>query len=1014
MKPILLEINAFGPYAGCEVVDFRRLGERSLFLICGPTGAGKTTILDAICYALYGKTSGNMRSGAHMRSEYATAAQKTSVTFTFSLGPRRYRVSRSPEQTVLRKDKKGLRQAVAEAELCEVDDDGKELAYHVSKNVTAEAERLLGFDVDQFRQVVLLPQGDFRKLLLASSADRQQIMQTLFHTQQYARLEGKIEERHREIAQRNREENDRRNRILTALEVADEAQLAVVIRENEETLAALKQESEHAERERAEFQQTFNQARQLADLWQSLTQSKAKMAALAAQQETMAERKRHIDRLHGARLLAEPCKHVDELARLGGETRKKLDAAAAALERAEGEGRRLTEEKEALEAKKDAYKARENKITELHRLKEKVAVLHSLRQVWEEKEKRSGAAEKALADVLANKERHSRDLAALRQEGGALREAAASLAKAANDVERMRERVDIEGRLLKSVTEAAAMEKKLAEAQGRKKEAEAKARQDKLDYDAVRQLFLRGQAALLAQTLEEGVPCPVCGAVEHLQPALQPPDLPREDDVEKRRLAAEKSAADYRKWDVVCAQLQTAGEEKRNNLAVQRQLYPADGTLAVWRTRLSEAEQSVKMWEKKEARRRDVEGLTGSAEDALKRCEQMENEARDVMLHCRQEAVAAAAGLQHAVEEVPAAYRAQEQLDRELRQLQRDVDSYQEALRQTAEKALQAERAVATYGAEKRQYAEQVEAYREQYKTAFDELKQQAAAAGFADIGECRLLQAELPCLEEEEKQYTEYLRNVAQIQGQISQHEAAIDSRPQPDMAALNAAGKEKYDRCQQLTAAVATATANKAGLLKNDAELRHIARQQAHLQEQYKTVGALYELIRGDKTGVNFERYVLGALLDEVLMAANARLQLMSRSRYSLQRSRTWDDRRVQKIGLDIAVFDQYTGYVRPANTLSGGETFFASLSLALGLADVVQAYSGGIRLDTMFIDEGFGTLDSETLDFALKVLVQLKQGGRLVGIISHVPELRDRIDTQLIVDKTDRGSTVRFALP
>ena len=160
-----------------------------------------------------------------------------------------------------------------------------------------------------------------------------------------------------------------------------------------------------------------------------------------------------------------------------------------------------------------------------------------------------------------------------------------------------------------------------------------------------------------------------------------------------------------------------------------------------------------------------------------------------------------------------------------------------------------------------------------------------------------------------------------------------------------------------------------------------------------------------------INFERYVLGALLDDVLAAANERLQSMSRQRYTLQRSQSWDDKRVKQIGLDIEVYDNYTGYARPANTLSGGETFLSSLSLALGLADVVQAYSGGIHLDAIFIDEGFGTLDSETLDYALKTLASLRSGGRLVGIISHVPELKERIDARLAIHKTDRGSTSSF---
>ena len=186
MIPLRLVMNAFGPYAGQEVIDFRDLGDRKLFLIYGPTGAGKTTVLDAMCYALYGDTSGDLRSGAHMRSEYASPKDKTYVDFSFAIGTKRYRIERSPEQEIAKKRGTGLKKEGAKAALYAIDDHDEDTAVIATKNVTAEIIRLLGFKSEQFRQVVLLPQGDFRKLLLANSSERQQIMQTLFHTQRYA------------------------------------------------------------------------------------------------------------------------------------------------------------------------------------------------------------------------------------------------------------------------------------------------------------------------------------------------------------------------------------------------------------------------------------------------------------------------------------------------------------------------------------------------------------------------------------------------------------------------------------------------------------------------------------------------------------------------------------------------------------------------------------------------------------------------------------------------------------
>lgn len=290
-------------------------------------------------------------------------------------------------------------------------------------------------------------------------------------------------------------------------------------------------------------------------------------------------------------------------------------------------------------------------------------------------------------------------------------------------------------------------------------------------------------------------------------------------------------------------------------------------------------------------------------------------------------------------------------------------------------------------------------------------LRDRVLAAGFESVKACRAMQAAVPQIPELEESVRHYDQQVQQVQGQLDQEEAAIGTQERPDVAAARAAldGAEKAS--QALVEAKGSLTARYQRWQQEKEALAALQQEGQDLTEAYKTVGAVYELIAGKQTGINFERYVLGALLDEVLAAANGRLQGMSRQRYSLQRSQSWDDKRVKQIGLDIEVYDNYTGYARPANTLSGGETFLASLSLALGLADVVQTYSGGIHLDTMFIDEGFGTLDGETLDYALKTLASLRSGGRLVGIISHVPELKERIDARLAVHKTDRGSTSSF---
>ena len=343
--------------------------------------------------------------------------------------------------------------------------------------------------------------------------------------------------------------------------------------------------------------------------------------------------------------------------------------------------------------------------------------------------------------------------------------------------------------------------------------------------------------------------------------------------------------------------------------------------------------------------------------------------------------------------------------------LNRAIRVYEKDLQHCRDAVVAGERQAAKQQQEAQNWQHQVEVLRDRFSQGVQALRDRVLAAGFESVKACRAMQAAVPQIPELEESVRHYDQQIQQVQGQLAQEEAAIGTQERPDVAAARAAldGAEKAS--QALVEAKGSLTARYQRWQQEKEALAALQQEGQDLTEAYKTVGAVYELIAGKQTGINFERYVLGALLDEVLAAANGRLQGMSRQRYSLQRSQSWDDKRVKQIGLDIEVYDNYTGYARPANTLSGGETFLASLSLALGLADVVQAYSGGIHLDTMFIDEGFGTLDGETLDYALKTLASLRSGGRLVGIISHVPELKERIDARLAVHKTDRGSTSSF---
>lgn len=832
MIPIYLEMKAFGPYAGQEIVDFRELGDHKLFLIYGPTGSGKTTILDAMCYALYGSTSGDSRTGAHMRSEYASPQEATAVSFRFAIGRKYYRIDRSPEQEIAKKRGTGLKKAAAHAALYETDEDGAQEQLVAAKNVTAAVERLLGFKADQFRQVVLLPQGDFRKLLLAGSSERQQIMQTLFHTQRYARLQELAKARHDTLAGQYEQVRQRREQCLADLGIASEEELPDKEKAWQDKSAAVDAQWHEAETRRQTCQSAFQAAQTLENHWILREQKRREAAQLQDQAGRFQEKRDTIAILRQAEILAEPCRHLDDLEKEGKEAHKAAEKACRLAEKAEKDLAEAQRQLAALSARESGYKAACEERVQLTGLQEKAGSYRDYCLEEERCRKAAGEAERRWDQVRQKKEAEKQALDKAQEAVAGLAEQAVAAEQAKARWQALSDRLQREG-------QAASLEEQLKEAgkqwqhsQNFLEKAAAKARDERVAYESVRALFLQAQAAVLASELEEGKPCPVCGSAAHPMPAVRPDSLPERRDVEQHQKRADASEAKRQQWEVTAKADETRHQALKEQYDALRRQYPQDGTLADWQ---------------------------GKAEQARKAME----------------------GLQQ--------------------QLQ-----------------------------------------------AGEALKK-AVAAG----------QARLSRWEKEE--------------------EAARTAAEQARTLAAKAAETK--------------------------------ARLEADLPEAYKTVGAVYELIAGKQTGINFERYVLGALLDEVLAAANGRLQGMSRQRYSLQRSRSWDDKRVKQIGLDIEVYDNYTGYARPANTLSGGETFLASLSLALGLADVVQAYSGGIHLDTMFIDEGFGTLDGETLDYALKTLASLRSGGRLVGIISHVPELKERIDARLAVHKTDRGSTSSF---
>lgn len=879
MRPERLRLSAFGPYAGQEDLDFSALGNHTLFLICGPTGAGKSTILDAMCYALYGKTSGAVRSGEDLRSNYVGYDRKTYVEFDFAIGNRHYRIYRSPTQLLERQ--KGDRSKPVEhkgkADFYEIDEEGREKAHITSKGVDSAVEKLLGVGLEQFRQIILLPQGDFRKLLLADSSDRQKIMEQLFQTGIYLAFEKKLQEETQKLKTEYSRGELQRTTLLETCRSESEEELEKQAEINEKVLKEKETEFMQADKEQQVFLRAYDEANVLHGAFLRLETAETALKRMEEKRKEKEELRGHIKMIRAAQSVTKEWSEAVNAKKQQRTAAETLEKAAADLPVKE-------------KAKAEAEQALALFEKEKPKQKERIEMKGKLEQY--RNPSRSYGTAKREAERLAG-------IYAVKQK----------------EAERLREQVSA---------------------------AEKKAAEDKKNWLCRNRIFMEGQAFVLAEKLTDGQPCPVCGSLSHPAPAAAGEDRITEKDVKD----------------------------------AERQMHLSD-----------DAEKKIRH----EAEAYQAKELATAKESADK----------------------AITVLSELEKNLPAAYRDSLALEKEIKDLETRISSFEKSLEQAEEKRKNAETIYQALKEQKELLEKQAGEFLKVSEEKNRILKIKVAETGFTDWFECSQYMKEVPQLEAYENDLKIYDQSVHAEEEKIKGEKEKTAGKTKPDMNDWNEKRMKLLENMKQFAAE----KAEKETELKKQKEtlkkLYQLKETQKEISEKYSLVAHLWEIAQGKETGINLERFVLGALLDAVTEKANLRLMEMSGNRYELLRKRGERSDGRKKAGLDLEVFDGNTGRARPAATLSGGETFLASLSLALGLADVVQEYAGGVHLDAMFIDEGFGSLDSESLDLAMKTLQELKGQNRLIGLISHVGGLEERIPAKLRVTKTQTGSTAAFEM-
>lgn len=1020
MRPLKLRMTGFGPYAGTQAIDFTELGDRTLFLIHGPTGSGKTTILDAICFALYGDTSGAERDGKQMRSHHAAPEVMTEVVFDFALGQDVYRVRRVPEQERPKQRGEGTTVQPPVATLWKRtglnsdDDEGDVLASKATK-VTEEIEKLLGFKSAEFRQVVMLPQGQFRRMLNAESRERQAILETLFHTELYRHIEEALKQSATDTKKEVEQFRGQREWILQAAEAGSREELGERLVSHREELKRVAEDVAGAGVAVQKAQESLARAQKVKEQLEEKKQAGIALARLQSMLPGMEVRKGELTRARLALSLKDIAdamkarkKEAAEAARLVVERERELEQARKYEREAV---RRL-----AIENSKEAEReAARRHLTRLEELSEKVVLLGTAR-------KEVAAAVEQVKSIRNEQEKARKSLDCIQKQLAKQQEVYLQAVEQSAQHTLLEHRYQEAKQALERGQRLRTWRQALNDIQKAHLTALQKEQKAVSNYMAAREKYvnlekawIRGHAAILAAGLTRGIPCPVCGSLEHPMPARREKGAPSEaeldtarqemDKAEKIRdkaredlniLTREKAALETRiqgleeelgeKAVLNLAGLETAAQEAK--LA-----WMQAGQAAVRVPRLFEEIQKLKANEKRV--RENLEKL----DLALQKAQGMLGGARALM-HERESTV-------------PKEFRDQGVLKKaqdEARQNLRQLLSSLEEVRKIAEDAAQKLAAAETGVNAARQDLVTAEQRAEHEEQLF---KSRLQSAGFSDEAEYEAARQEPNEIEIMEKEITEFEQRLHAAQDRYERAVKAAEGLSEPDLDLLVQELKQaqdNYKRIQKHEFELQSIIKTEKDWLQ---KLVYIDKTLQKLETRYATIGYLAEVANGrNKYGINLQRFVLGALLDDVTIAATERLRLMSRGRYHLRRTLDRSHARAAG-GLELEVFDTYTGLERGVATLSGGESFLASLSLALGLADVVESYAGGIHLETIFVDEGFGSLDSETLDLAMRALVDLQQSGRLVGIISHVPELVERIDARLEVKATEKGSTARFHL-
>ncbi|EAG6805561.1 TPA_asm: SMC family ATPase [Listeria monocytogenes] len=1018
MRPIKLTMQAFGAYAKKEVIDFEKLGTEQIFVISGKTGAGKSTIFDAISFAIFGKANTFDRESFSMRSHFATDKEITEVTLAFRLKDKIYQISRIPQQEIAKQRGNGTTTSPQKAELYELINDEMKLLASSVRDVNTKMEELIQLNVDQFRQILMIPQGEFRELLVSDSKEKEVILQRLAHTVYYEKVENLLWEKQKQaeilVVEARKKVAELAELSLPGVEVSGKttSEISVLqaeaIQSEQMILTELENKLSIIRKQTSEAVEKVTLAKEQLLDWQNLDKYTEEIATLEIEKDfyqAIEVRLEAAKRASNLRSQDALCIRLKEQLETAEQTEKQV---AFEAEEVKVQFSHVKKQKEALAEKEAELEINKRTLFQLEEMEPKILELEMISIQKRRAELEWKEATTLLEEIVNSEQKIIAELQSVESRLVEINQAELTYLEVINKrttveaiIEKEQELVSKRMKMVAWDSEKQTEEQKLVQLLAEKAEIETTIEQEETKLQ-------KEQAATIAAHLHDGEACPVCGSDCH--PALAKfGETANVETLEVAKGKLHEKLLAITTTEKTISQLEWQLNEwagiKELSLTEVQQTLTENIQLA------NNLAEQIAQLQAKVAQKETIQATLESLNNKQNETITEKNKVALEVEKLHQQVQMVSGKLSYLEQSIPTEFRDKVVFESKKKELSEKIEAHikqanqvDALFRQTEKETTRLESTLQSAQKTTVDAKEALQVQREIFKEAMkqnDFLSYDAYKQAFMSAEEQKI----------QEEKVADYERKRHLAVSRQADLKEKLQNKQKPNIEQLEFIMKEKQlelSQSEENTIKQREFVTKRKELVENYQNSIQTVEQ---AEENYADIGLLADAARGKNARrLTFERYILAMFLDTIIHRANHRLSKMTSGRFELQRKMEKAKGNVQS-GLELEVFDEYTGLTRHVKTLSGGESFKTSLALALSLAEVVQEMAGGISLETMFIDEGFGTLDPESLEAAVECLLETQENGRLVGIISHVPELKERISARLEVTATNHGSTTKF---